>query len=141
MPIEKMGLQRLSLPQTLTQRQRDARVKAEVLQHIAPGQALYQVSDAVWAYCQHGTWKISQETVGVGDDGEPTVTTRVEEDILERRVGVKPSLSQIPYADGLCEEAVEDHPDIRCCPREIIAVLKRGVGKACSQLDLKKQNH
>ena len=40
MPVDKMGLQRLSLPQTLTQRQRDARVKTKVVKHLAPMQAL-----------------------------------------------------------------------------------------------------
>ena len=135
MPTEKMGLQRLSLPQTLTQRQRDARVKAEVLKHIAPGQVLYEVSDEQWTYDESGSWRISEQTVEVGDNGEPTVTTRVEEDVLERRVGVKPSLSQLPYADGLCQEAFEEHDDMLCAPRQIAAVLKLDFGIVCSQLD------
>lgn len=136
MPIEKMGLQGLSLPQTLTQRQRDARVKAEVLKHIAPGQVLYEVSDERWTYDQSGTWKISEQTVQVRDNDEPTVTTRVEEDIiLERRVGAKPSLSQLPFPEGLCAEAFEEHDDMLCCPRQIAAVLKRDLGEVCSLMD------
>eukprot|EP00969_Alexandrium_andersonii_P061212 2698400-Alexandrium_andersonii.AAC.1 len=71
-----MGLQRLTLPQMLTHRQRDARVKAEVLKHIAPGQVLCEVSDERWTYDENGAWKISEQTVEVGDDGKPTVTTR-----------------------------------------------------------------
>ena len=43
MPTEKLGIQNLSLPQTLTQRQRDARVK-----EVVPGQVLYEVSDEQW---------------------------------------------------------------------------------------------
>ena len=106
MPTEKLGIQNLSLPQTLTQRQRDARVKEAVLKHIAPGQVLYEVSDEEWTYDEAATWQISEQTVEVDSNGEPTVTTRVEEDILERRVGVKPSLSQLPFSRGLMRRGV-----------------------------------
>ena len=57
-------------------------------------------------------WKTPAQTVEVGDDGEAVVTTRVEEDVLERRVGAKPSLSQLPFPEGLCAEAFEVHTDM-----------------------------
>ena len=135
MPIEKMGLQGLSLPQNLTQRQRDQRVKDTVLRQIPPGGVLYEVSDEQWTYDEEGTWKISEQTVEVREDGTARVETRLEEDVLERRVGAKPSLSQLPYPEGLCVEAFEDHPDMLCCPRQIAAVLKRDLGEVCSRMD------
>ena len=86
------------------------------------------MSDESWTFDNDGTWKISKQTVEVGDGGEPIVTTHIEDECLERRVGVKPSLPQLPYADGLCTEAFEDHADLLCAPRQIAAVLKYGIG-------------
>ena len=137
MPTESMGLRGLSLPQNLSQRQRDQRVKDTVLQHIRAqeGGVLFEVSDEQWTYDEEGSWKISEQTVQVREDGTARVETRLEEEVLERRVGAKPSLSQLPFPEGLCAEAFEDHPDMLCCPRQIAAVLRRDLGEVCSQLD------
>ena len=110
-------------------------MKEIVLSQIAPGQVLYEVSNERWFFDESGTWKISEQSVEVDDSGEPIVTTRVEEDILERRVGVRPSLSQLPYVEGLCKEAFEGHEDMLCCPRQMAAVLRRDFGEVYSELD------
>ena len=99
------------------------------MKSIAPGQTLYEVSNEVWRYDEQGGWQISEQTVEVGDDGEAVVTTSVEEDVLERRVGATPALSQLPFPEGLCAEAFGPHAGMCCCPRQIAAVIRRDVSE------------
>jgi len=58
LPTESMGLPGPSLPQNLSQRQRDQRAKAAVLRHIRAQRegVLYEFSDERWSYDESGTW-------------------------------------------------------------------------------------
>ena len=56
---------------------------------------------------------------------DPTTGAANVDVILDRRVGAKPVLCQLPYADRICKEAFEEYDDHMCAVRQLAAVLKK----------------
>ncbi len=129
MPVEKLGLKPKSIPLNMGSPQRRARVK-QMIEEELPDEALYEVSDESWTLDPDGSWKISEETVGTNPDtgnGESHV-------VLDRRVGARPVFTQFLFAEALCDEAFEEHPDKLCCPRQIASILKLDLSEVCRDL-------
>ncbi len=54
--------------------------------------------------------------------------------VLDRRVGARPVFTQFIFAEALCDEAFEEHPDKLCCPRQIASILKLEIADVCQDL-------
>ena len=129
MPVEKLGLKPKSIPLNMGSPQRRARVR-QMIEEELPDGALYEVSDESWTLDPDGSWKISEETVGTNPDtgnGESHV-------VLDRRVGARPVFTQFLFAEALCDEAFEEHPDKLCCPRQIASILRLDLAEVCRDL-------
>ena len=83
-------MDQLHLPPNLTEALRIARVKGMVLLAVPDDCTSYEVIRDQYEIDPHGFWHIAEETVGVHNgQGEAHV-------VLDRRVGARPSCSQIP---------------------------------------------
>ena len=131
LPIAKLGMDRIEMPLSLTAAQRTAKIKDIVKRRLDLDEPLYEASQEEWKYdtSSETAWIINEETVGRDpDSGEMVVA-------LDRRTGVAPySLSQIPYPEDLCEEALIDCNDMMCVPRQIAAIVSLDFGRVCEEL-------
>ena len=81
-PITRLGLTQISLPLNLTEAERLARVKAMVMATVPANGVIYEQSRERYHVDEHGTWRISEESVSVNAAGR-TATQLV----MDRRVG------------------------------------------------------
>ena len=115
-----MGPCNLSLPLNLAQQDKLAKVKQLVKDQLG-SDVLLTHTDEVWTLDRStNSWRIHEETV----QADPQAGKDEVDVILDRRVGARPVLCQLPYADRLCKEAFEDHDDKLCAVRQLAAVLK-----------------
>ena len=131
MKMEQLGLTPVQIPLDLTLEQRRALAKRMILSHIRGHNQLYEVSDETWTYDAEGSWRISEETVGVDPDtGAPEAHV-----VLDRRVrSPQPLVSNaLLFPHAICEEAFAIHDDKMRAPRQMAAVLRCDVGGIGSQ--------
>ena len=69
-----------------------------------------------------------------GDDNEPAATGPVTS-IVDRPLGTRPILCSLPFSDQICSEALEDHEDKLCVPRQIAALICEDFGIICLEFD------
>ena len=85
MPIEKLGLKPRQLPLSMRSPERYAKVKEMVRRELPANGVLYEVSEEKWTLDDTGSWRVSEETVGVHPE-----TGAESHVVLDRRVGAKP---------------------------------------------------
>ena len=131
LPIEKLGLTTATLPMSLSQLERDRRIKEMITDDLPLSGVIHEVSKETWTYDKTGSWLISEETVKYNaEEGETQDTV-----VLQRRMRGGPcAISRFLYPEALCKEAFEEHDDHLCCPRQIAAVLRLDLGEVIQQL-------
>jgi hypothetical protein len=129
MPIEQLGLTSQTLPMNLTPAQRASKLK-EIISAQLPNGALYEVSKETWQLDPDGSWIVNEESVQF-DEATGETESNV---VLDRRVGVRPTMPGLLFPEGLCAEAFESADDYLCAPRQIAAVLKRDLDQVVADL-------
>ena len=118
----------LDLPMTLTQAQRDSRIRDEV-RRLYPDGLLAEFSEERIIIDPTGAWSISEMvTTGRGDGAPDTIIT-------DRPMGARPSISQFLFPEHLCAAAFEDHADFLCVARQIAQVRGLQLEEVVGELD------
>ena len=127
-PIEKLGLKPKQLPLSLKMDERHAKVKELVRGELPASGILYEVSEERWTLDEGGSWRISEETVGVFPGSEDAGALL----ILDRRVAGKPlPPPTLLFPEHVCDEAYKEYEDKLCAPRQIAILLKTPLDVIC----------
>ena len=117
----------IALRATLSQAQRDARIRAEVTR-LFPSGLLAEFSEERVMIDNTRPWSINEMITEPGA-GEPETT------VLERPLGMKPSVSTLLFPEHLCEAAWDSTPDRLCVARQIAALRSQPFEEVCCELD------
>ena len=129
MPVEQLGLTSQTLPMNMTAAHRDRKLKGIISAQLPEG-ALSEVSRETWVLDPAGSWIVNEETVQFDEATGETESSVV----LDRRVGVRPTMPGLLFPEGLCAEAFDATDDYLCAPRQIAAVLKRDLDQVVADL-------
>ena len=94
MPIRRLGLHNLELPQNMSQERRDKKIRQLVSSAFESG-VLHEESGETWTLDRNGTWLISDQTVQYG--GQVNVRTNIEREI---RMVTEPHVRKPPAIRG-----------------------------------------
>ena len=117
----------VALPMTLTQAQRDQRIRARV-NELYPDGILAEFSEERVTINPQGAWQILEMATAPSADG-PRVS------VTDRPLGARPSLSGLLFPEALCAAAFEDRDDKMCVPRQIAQVLGASFDQVVDELD------
>ena len=108
--------QPISVPANYTQAQRDAHIKLHVTNDFEDN-VIAEFSQESIIYNPDSPWSVIEMTTSPESMSSP--------DIVERPLGVCPgSVSALPFAEAIIEEAYSNRDDKLCCIRQIAAVTK-----------------
>ncbi len=140
LPVDQVGLGQIMVSQTLSPVERVAEVKKKVLANLlgsgavvgAGGrQTLMEISGEAFQLDRDGQWLISELTTEVGNAGAVTTEAR----IMERLGGLRNAAAHLPYPDQILEEALVDHGDFLCVPRQLGILLGKSLAEMCESFD------
>ena len=156
LPVNELGLGNIFANDGLTEAQKIARVKNEVLRQLdGPTRSgrtvLMEFSGQVFSYDRNGTWLISAMATYIpsvtrrritGKQGAPQAPGPRTEVALHRDLsqgdplGAISSTSFLPHdPEAYLEEAFEQHPDRLCVPRQLAALTRRSMEEVCASFD------
>lgn len=130
MPIHRLGLQNVELPQNMSRERRGKHIRQRVSSSLE-SDVLHEESGETWTLDRNSTWLISDHSVQY--DGQVNVRTNIEREI---RMGTEPlCASHLPFPEDICPRAFEEHADRLCCPRQMARLLKEDFEEVCLKLD------
>jgi hypothetical protein len=122
----------ISLPQNLTDAQRDARIRAHVMGMVQGGVLAEFSQERV--SIRDAPWEVSELITSPSADGPQT-------SVRERRLGTAPAVcSSLLFPDHITPAAFLDSNDFMCCPRQIAEVTRRDFHEVCEMLDACEQS-
>ena len=146
LPTHLLGLGRIFAEAGLTQAQREASVRSQVLGQLqvrteGGRTVLLEISGETYYYDGSRPWHIDELVTEPGEHG-PVVNYR--ERVLDaprannRRVvmaGPVANAAFVPHADQVLDVAWEEHPDKLCVVRQLAVLLGRGQQEICEHFD------
>ena len=156
LPVNELGLGNIFQNDGLTEAQKIAKIKSEVLRHLGgPTRAgrtvLMEISGQVFFYDRDGTWLISAMATYIPSATRRRVTGKQAaqapqaprtEVALHRDLsrgdplGALSSTSFLPHdPEAYLEEAFEQHPDRLCVPRQLAALTRKSMEEVCASFD------
>ena len=155
LPVNELGLGNIFQNDGLTEAQKIAKIKSEVLRHLGgPTRAgrtvLMEISGQVFFYDRDGNWLISAMATYVpsarrrvtGKQGPPAAPAPRTEVALHRDLsqgdplGAVSGASFLPHdPEAYLEEAFEQHPDRLCVPRQLAVLTRRSMEEVCASFD------
>ena len=134
MPASALGVPQIMQNATLTQSQRVAKIKSQVLKNFADHKyldgelVLYEVSDEIYTYAREREWRISELNTSAGGGSVDAVLDRP----LQKVPKIYPL---VPNPLDLLNEALEWVDDVYCVPRQIAQLLNKDYAIVSDQFD------
>jgi hypothetical protein len=116
----------ITLPGT-TDAQRDARIKTTLKRQFPAWPTLAEYSEERIT-AEDAEWKITEMITNPAAAGPVT-------SIVDRPLGMRPVLCNVPLSDQICSEAFANHDDRQCVPRQIASLIYEDFGVICLQFD------
>ena len=142
LPVVDIGLGRILASQSLTDLQRTAKIKNDVLRHLGgPTRAgrtvLQEISGQVFFYDREGTWLISAMGTTVDENGRAHTQAVLHKDLSEGDpLKAFSGAAFLPHPpECFLEEAFEQHDDCLCVPRQLAALTHRSMEEVCASFD------
>ena len=143
LPVNEMGLGAILVSQALTDEQKLARIKSQVLRHLGgPTRAgrtvLADISGQTFSYDRDGQWLISAMGTTVDQHGRGRTEAVLHQDLgqgdpLQGYSGAAAFLPHPP--ECYLDEAFEQHEDCLCVPRQLAVLLHKPMEDICSAFD------
>jgi len=143
LPVNELGLGPILASQALTDAQKEAKIKNEVLRHLGgPTRAgrtvLMEISGQTFYYDREGTWLISAMGTTVDQNGRARTKAVMHQDLSRGAPlrGGAMGAAFLPHPpECFLDEAFETHDDCLCVPRQLAVLLRRTMEDICSSLD------
>ena len=117
----------IALRATLTQAQRDARIRAEVTR-LFPGGVLAEFSEERVTLDNTRPWSINEMITEPGEQGPETT-------VVSRPLGTRPSVSSLLFPEQITEAAWDTTPDRLCVARQIAQIRMQPFDEVCCEMD------
>ena len=141
-PVNEIGIGRILISEGLTDEQKAARIRNEVLRHLGgPTRAgrtvLMEISGQVFYYDRDGQWLISAMGTSSDSGWSPHTEAVMHQDLSQgdplKAYGGAAFLPHDP--ECYLEEAFEKHDDCLCVPRQLAVLTRKNMIEICASFD------